>query len=246
VVTLSAVIAVEDLIVRNPPLMNEKSISTNPMPQPEWFGQYVGAQNPVTFRTDYWKFTTFVIIALLLVGMAVANLRRGATGRRFLAVRSNERAAASSGINVARTKMLGFGISSAIAGLAGVALAYKLPAVGADNFSVFAGLALLAFVYLGGITTTWGALIGGGLMAGGLIPEFLGIHFVSIDTAYINCVGAIGLIINAIATGGSGIALLQRDQGAHVLAGLRRPRQASPAADSGGAPVATNVAEVPA
>lgn len=245
VVTLSAVIAVEDLIVRNPPLMGEGSISTNPMPQPEWFGQYVGAQNPTTFRTDYWKFTVFVIVAVLLVGMAVANLRRGATGRRFLAVRSNERAAASSGINVARTKMLGFGISSAIAGLAGIALAYKLPAVGADNFSVFAGLALLAFVYLGGITTTWGAIIGGALMAGGLIPEFLGLHFVSIDTAYINCVGAIGLIINAIATGGSGIALLQKDQGSHVLAALRRPRQAAPPPTSEPS-AASTTAEVPA
>jgi branched-chain amino acid transport system permease protein len=238
VVTLSAVIAVEQLITRNAPLMGEGAVSTNPMPQPYWFGQYVGAQNPVTFRTDYWKFTVFIIVAVVLVGLAVANLRRGATGRRFLAVRSNERAAASSGINVARTKLLGFGISSAIAGLAGVSLGYKLPAVGYENFSVFAGLALLAFVYLGGITTTWGAIIGGCLVAGGLMPEFLHLHFKGVQVAYINLFGAIGLIINAIVTGGAGIALLQRNQGMHVLHALRRPSAAA-ASDGDGAGSAT-------
>lgn len=228
VVTLSAVIALEDLLIRNEVLMGEGSISTNPTPRPSWFGQYIGAQDPITNRTDYWKFTAFVLICVVLVGMAVANLRRGAVGRRFLAVRANERAAAAAGIDVAKSKLLGFGISSAIAGIAGGALAYKLPAVSADNFSVFAGLSLLAFVYLGGITTSWGAIIGGCLVVGGLITEFIGLHFHGIDQGYINAVGAIGLVVNAIATGGEGVALLQTDQGLHVKAGLRRDPALAP------------------
>ena len=43
--------------------------------------------------------------------LVVANIRRTGTGRRFLAVRANERAAAAAGINVARTKLLAFGIA---------------------------------------------------------------------------------------------------------------------------------------
>lgn len=228
VVTLSAVIALEDLIIRNPSIMGEGAISTNPTPRPNWFGAYIGAQNPETNRTDYWQFTAFLIIAVVLIGLAVGNLRRGAVGRRFLAVRANERAAAATGINVANTKLLGFGISSAIAGVAGIALAYKLPAVSSDNFSVFIGLALLAFVYLGGITTLWGAILGGILVAGGLVPELFAIHLGDFDRGYINFVGAVGLIINAIVTGGEGIALLQTDQGKHVLAGLRRDPSVAP------------------
>lgn len=223
VVTLSAVIAIEDLIIRNPTLMGEGSISTNPTPRPTWFGQYVGAQDLTTNRTDSWGYTAWLLVFVVLVGLAVANLRRGAVGRRFLAVRANERAAAAAGIDVAKAKLLGFGISSAIAGISGIALAYKLPAVSADNFAVFAGLSFLAFAYLGGITTNWGAILGGTLAVGGLATSFLHLHFAGIDQAYFNVVGAIGLVINAIATGGEGVALLQRDQGLHILHGLRRP-----------------------
>ena len=59
--------------------------------------------------------------------------------------------------------------------------------------------------------------------SGGLIPEFLGVHFASIDTGLINAVGAIGLVVNAKVTNGEGIALLQTDLAKNTLAALRRP-----------------------
>ncbi len=223
VVTIAAVIAIENLLLRNPPLMGDGSVSVNPTPKPSWFGQYVGGFNPVTARNDYWKFSLFLIITAALLGIAVANLRRGQIGRRFLAIRANERAASAAGINVANMKLLGFGISSGIAAIAGCLLAYKLPGLQETQFEVFGGLALLAFVYLGGITTIWGAIVGGCLMAGGLLPEFLGVHFESIDKGLINAVGAIGLIVNAKITNGEGIALLQTDLVKNTLTALRRP-----------------------
>jgi len=223
VVTIAAVIAIETMIMRNPPLMGDGSVSVNPTPSPNWFGQYVGGFNPNTARTDYWKFSVFIIIIAGLVGVGVANLRRGQVGRRFLAIRANERAAAAAGINVANMKLLGFGISSAIAAIAGCLIAYKLPGLQTDQFEIFGGLALLAFAYLGGITTVWGAIVGGCLMAGGLLPEFLGVHFENIDTGLINAVGAIGLVVNAKVTNGEGVALLQTDLAKNTLAALRRP-----------------------
>ena len=45
---------------------------------------------------------------LILAALAVANLRRGRAGRRLLAVRTNERAAAAIGVNVFETKLYGF------------------------------------------------------------------------------------------------------------------------------------------
>ena len=38
-------------------------------------------------------------------------------------------------------------------------IAYKLPGLQTDQFEIFGGLALLAFAYLGGITTVWGRLL---------------------------------------------------------------------------------------
>lgn len=101
-------------------------------------------------------------------------------------------------------------------------LAYKVPAVQAESFAIFSGLGLLAFVYLGGITTGYGAVVGGMLVAGGMMPEFLGVHFGDVERGMINAVGAVGLIANAIVTGGEGVALLQSNGLGKIPLGLLR------------------------
>jgi branched-chain amino acid transport system permease protein len=221
VVTLAAVVATEDLLMRNQPLMGVGAQTTNPTPDPVWFGQRVGALDENTYQTDYWHYTVFALIMVAFAGLLVVNLRRGVLGRRFLAIRSNERAAAAAGVDVPRTKMLGFGVSSLLAGMAGVLVAYKVPMITSEYFSPFPGLALLAFVYLGGITTVWGAIFGGMLVGGGLISEFGALHFEGITQAYINAVGAIGLVINAVVTNGEGISLMLTTR-AKEFAGIMR------------------------
>ena len=62
----------------------------------------------------------FVIAALM-----VANLRRSGSGRRLIAVRNNERAAASLGISVFGAKLYAFSVGAAIAAFAGILLAFK-------------------------------------------------------------------------------------------------------------------------
>ena len=228
VVTLAAVVAIEDLLQRNLWLFGDGADTTNPMPIPRIGDTSISGFNETTSQTDNWRYTVFLVIIVAIVGVLVANLRRGAIGRRFLAVRANERAAAAAGIDVSQTKLLGFGISSAIAGVAGVMFSFKLGQLTSENFSPFVGLALLAFVYLGGITTVYGAIVGGMLVAGGLTAEFGALHFEGVTQAIINLIGAIGLVVNAIVTNGEGIALLQVDQGKHVLAGLRRDPSIAP------------------
>ena len=60
-----------------------------------------------------------VLVVVVALGLLVANLRRSGLGRRMLAVRSNERAAAAAGINVRNTKFAAYAISSFIAGIGG-------------------------------------------------------------------------------------------------------------------------------
>ena len=100
-------------------------------------------------------------------------------------------------------------------------VAYKMPMVTSEFFSPFVGLAMIAFVYLGGITTVWGAVLGGMLVGGGLLSEFGSLHFEGITQAYINAVGGIGLIVNAILTSGEGISLTITNQAKALVATMR-------------------------
>jgi branched-subunit amino acid ABC-type transport system permease component len=61
------------------------------------------------------RYGGFVLVVLVLVGLVVANVRRGRVGARLLAVRSNERAAASLGIGVVGAKLYAFALAASIA-----------------------------------------------------------------------------------------------------------------------------------
>lgn len=149
-------------------------------------------------RNDRPAFTIFVFVVFALAALAVANLRRNNTGRRFLAVRANERAAAAAGINVSRTKLLAFGISAGLAGIGGVMLGFKQIDVSSANFVYQASLVYLAFAYLGGITSINGAVIGGLLAPSGFIVVFSNyfMHGLSIDR-YVTVVGGASLVLTA-------------------------------------------------
>jgi branched-chain amino acid transport system permease protein len=239
IVTIAAVGPISNLLLQNESLYSTAAQATMPVPKPEWFGVYVSATDPNTNRTDYWRFTAFAVLAFVLLGLAVVNLRRGATGRRFLAVRANERAAAAAGIDVARTKLLGFAIASALAGIGGIFQAYKLGAVQVETYSLFAGLAILAFAYLGGITSVWGAVIGGLMVGGGLVSQTIG-NFADADfNAYLSIIGAIGLILTAILNPegiATGTSLTVKHLWAKARGRAAAPAPPSPAPTSGTSP----------
>jgi branched-subunit amino acid ABC-type transport system permease component len=119
-------------------------------------------------------FGILCIVVLAVCALAVANLRRSPTGLRFLAVRANERAAASAGVDVTRTKLVAFAVSSFLAGLGGCLYAYGHPNLSADSFVVFQSLALLAITYLGGIAAVGGALLAGVFADGGVLSAAMG------------------------------------------------------------------------
>jgi branched-chain amino acid transport system permease protein len=114
----------------------------------------------------------FLFLGVLVVlSLFVANLRRSGLGQRMLAVRSNERAAAAAGINVAHVKFIAFGISSFIAGTAGWMYAYNFGSVNAARFGILIALSFVAFAYIGGITMVSGAVLGGLFATEGLFPH---------------------------------------------------------------------------
>jgi ABC-type branched-subunit amino acid transport system permease subunit len=216
VVTITAVLAFEQLHFQNAYWTQDGARSNTSIEFPNWFGADVSIQPIEGGATDRWQFSVFLLIWVVALAIGVANLRRGATGRRFLAVRANERAAAAAGINVARTKLLGFGIGAGIAGIGGILLSYKLTSISPDSWNVFAGLALLAFAYLGGISSVSGAMVGSLLVAGGLVDALTSLHLDSLNPEYFTLIGGVGLILTAILNP-EGIAAGNFELWSHVI-----------------------------
>jgi branched-chain amino acid transport system permease protein len=116
---------------------------------------------------------------VILAASLVASVRRSNLGQQMLAVRSNERAAAAAGIKVTRVKLAAFGLSSFLAGLAGVLYGYSLGSVSTGHFDVIAGLSFVAFAYVGGITTVLGACLAGMGVTEGIVGHVLELAGVS-------------------------------------------------------------------
>ena len=138
---------------------------------------------------------TVLVIAAIVV-WAFIRIASGDTGRTFLAVRANERAAASVGINVRLTKIVGFGLSAFIAGVAGCLMGYSAGQLSAESFTVFVGLQVLAVAYLGGITSFSGAAIAG--IIGPLGIVYVLVHNVFELGDYYALISGIALIVTAI------------------------------------------------
>jgi branched-chain amino acid transport system permease protein len=113
-------------------------------------------------------FTALCGLVFALVAVGVLALRRGPFGRRLAAMRDSQAACATLGLDVRRTKLAVFALSSAIAGLAGALYGGLGFTAGQLDFEPLYNVLLFLFAFVGGITTVTGALLGGALFA--LLP----------------------------------------------------------------------------
>jgi branched-chain amino acid transport system permease protein len=201
IVTFALAVTADTVVFRNPSV-NDPLVGA-PVDPPDW----VDPTRPSTYRLLWFEIgdgklpnpmtAMLGLGAVVVLGYAVANVRRSATGRQMLAVRSNERAAAAAGVSVAGTKLLAFGASAFIAGIAGALIAYRSSGASADRFDYLQSLLVFAYAYLGGIASVAGALIGGALVSGGLLWTFL-INVAGISPDFTLLLGGLGLIAAAI------------------------------------------------
>jgi sulfate-transporting ATPase len=116
------------------------------------------------------NYAVLCVAFLVLASLAVANLRRGRTGRRLLAVRTNERAAAAIGVNVFEAKLYGFTLSAGIAGLGGVLLGFGYGAILFQSvFQPGASINVLVLTVIGSAGYLAGPVVGSLLASGGLV-----------------------------------------------------------------------------
>jgi sulfate-transporting ATPase len=113
--------------------------------------------------------------ALVVLCVMVANLRRGRAGRRLVAVRSNERAAAALGVSVFGAKLYAFGLSASIAAVGGVLIVFRRPfAVFIPGFSVFESIFVVVYAVIGGVGFVLGAVVGGIVAPGAFLTNLFG------------------------------------------------------------------------
>ncbi|CAL77197.1 putative branched-chain amino acid ABC transporter, permease protein [Bradyrhizobium sp. ORS 278] len=111
-----------------------------------------------TSATGRYVFSlTIVVVATALT----ARLLASQTGRNFIAVRDHEVAAKVIGVPLLRTKLLAFGVSSFLIGVAGVLWAFAyLRTVEPAGFNLDRSFQILFIIIIGGLASLRGAFIG--------------------------------------------------------------------------------------
>lgn len=107
-----------------------------------------------------------VIIAAICIGLMLL-LINSSYGRAFKAIREDDIAAESMGINLFKHKQLAFIISSFFTGIAGGLLGIYMRSIDTKTFQVTLTYNILLIVVLGGIGSVTGSIIGSFLINGG-------------------------------------------------------------------------------
>jgi branched-chain amino acid transport system permease protein len=100
-------------------------------------------------------------------------LQRSPLGRSFSAVRDSEVSARAMGVNIARTKAVSFGISTAITGLAGALIGHFAGVFNNETFNLIISIQLLLMIVIGGVGSIHGAFFGAIVIA--LLPQAIAI-----------------------------------------------------------------------
>ena len=122
----------------------------------ESFGGPVGLRTP-RFDKQYLFIIGFILV--LITVFVIQNLLRSKHGRAITAIRDNEIAARATGINVTKYKLIGFIVSSAFAGIAGVFYSFANSTVKASVFTYNYSIEILIMVVIGGMGSITGSIV---------------------------------------------------------------------------------------
>jgi len=165
------------------------------------------------------RYGTFSLVVLIVLGLGVANLRRGRAGRRLIAVRTNERAAAALGVSVAGAKLYAFVLAGMIAAVGGIMVAYSRPVLAFEQFGGAVSLFVLQNAVIGGVGVLGGPLAGSGFQPGTVGQQ--AIEFLPGDPALVlTIIGGVGLLV-LLSFAPDGLAELTRRQNEWWLVRLR-------------------------
>lgn len=117
--------------------------------------------------------STFEIAAVILfITLIISyNFINSRTGRAVMSIRDNRIAAESVGINITKYKLITFGLTAFLAGVAGVLYSHNFYSLQASKFDYNLSILVLVFVVLGGIGSVRGSVIAAAVLT--MLPEYL-------------------------------------------------------------------------
>lgn len=130
------------------------------IPVPSLFG--------VSF-TSYIQFYYLILLIACLTVFAISRIYYSKIGRAFVAIREDEVAAASMGMNVYGYKILSFTLACFFAGIAGSLYAHFSRYISADQFAIAESFNIMTMLVIGGQGSILGPIAGSVVLV--LIPE---------------------------------------------------------------------------
>jgi branched-chain amino acid transport system permease protein len=161
---------------------------------------------------DQWIYLLNLAIAVVMFVLA-AGIVRGKVGRALVAVRDNQIAARTYGVDLARYKTRAFAISAAYAGVGGSMFAISIGFIAPESFGLALSFSFLAAIVVGGLATVSGAIFGA------LFIEFVPVYAADVNEALAAVIYG-GVLIVFMYVLPTGVAGLLRRLGARV-----RPRK---------------------
>jgi branched-chain amino acid transport system permease protein len=151
-----------------------------------------------TDRRYYFLIYALVILATLFT----KNLTRSRVGRAFVAIRDRYLSAEVMGVNVWGYRILSFGVSSFMVGIAGSLWAHYVLVISDEHFTIGLSVQYLASIIIGGLGSVTGAIYGAIFMT--LLPELLRIPERALSAVWENAF----TIVNSLREGTFGLIIV--------------------------------------
>ena len=192
-VTLGLAVATPQLIKRFDGLTGGTQGLSAPPPAVPGFLDFLAA--------DQWIYLLNLAVAVVMFVLA-AGIVRGRVGRALVAVRDNQIAARTFGVDLAAYKTRAFAISAAYAGVGGAMFAISIGFIAPESFGLALSFSFLAAVVVGGLATVSGAIFGA------LFIEFVPVYASDVNEALAAVIygGVLILFMYVLPTGVVGLA----------------------------------------
>ncbi len=135
------------------------------IPRPGFFGMTFKLQTATIY-------IYFIMIAMVIFTIfVVRRLENSRIGRAWIAMREDEIASESMGIDITRSKITTFALGAFWAGLVGVIFAAKTTFINPASFTLWESVMILCVVVIGGMGSIVGVVVGALILI--LLPEYL-------------------------------------------------------------------------
>jgi len=116
----------------------------------------------------YYYLLLALAVAVIVINIRLQNSR---IGRAWEAIREDETAARSMGIDTTRLKLLAFAMGASFGGLAGGMFSAMQAFISPESFVLVESIMIVSMVVLGGMGNIWGVIVGALLLS--FVPEIL-------------------------------------------------------------------------